>query len=59
MERIVKKVSLHEPQSDLTYWLSKTPQERLAAIEVLRQQYIKLKHIQPRLQRVCRITQSA
>jgi hypothetical protein len=28
---------------DRAYWRTKTPQERLAAIEFLRQQYIKLK----------------
>ncbi len=58
MAKVVKIVGLHETQSDLTYWLSKSPQERLAAIEILRQQYVKLKHIQPRLQRVCRVIKS-
>ena len=59
MEKVVKIIGLHDDQSDLAYWLSKTPQERLAAIEILRQQYVQLKHIQPRFQRVCRIVKSA
>ena len=59
MERVVKIVKLRDQQSDLEYWLSKTPQERIAAIEILRQQYVRLQHIKPRLQRVCRIIKSA
>lgn len=55
MEKTVKIIGLREQQSDLMFWLSKSPQERLAAIEILRQQYVRLKHIQPGLQRVCRI----
>lgn len=47
MERTVKIVGLREHQSDLTYWLSKSPQERLAAIETLRKQYIKFNPIRP------------
>ena len=58
MEKVVRIVSLYDDQSDLNYWLSKTPQERLAAIETLRLQYVRLKRIQPRLQRVCRIVKS-
>ena len=59
MEKVVRIIGLHDHQSDLIYWLSKTPQERLAAIEILRLQYVRLKRIQPRLQRVCRIVNSA
>lgn len=55
MERTVRIVGLRENQSDLKYWLSKSPQERLAAIETLRKQYVKLKHFRPGLQRVCRV----
>ena len=58
MEKVVKIVGLREQDSDLAYWMSKSPQERLAAIEILRQQYVRLKGIQPRLQRVCRIIKS-
>ena len=59
MERVVKIVGLHDEQSDLKFWLNKTPAERLAAIEILRQQYVRFKRIQPRLQRICRIAKSA
>jgi very-short-patch-repair endonuclease len=40
--------------ADHAYWLTKTPQERLAAIEFLRQQYIKFKFrdVYPRFCRV-------
>jgi hypothetical protein len=56
MKKNLKIVSLKDRNSDLDYWLAKTPVERLEAIEFLRQQYIKfLKDVQPGLQRVCRI----
>ena len=57
MEKVIKKTSTKENNSDLEYWLTKTPQERLDALEFLRQQYINFnKNVQPRLQRDCRIT---
>lgn len=57
MEKVLKITSIKEKQSDYSYWMTKTPQERLEAIEFLRQQYIKFKDdLQPGLQRVCRIT---
>ncbi len=55
MEKVVRIIGLREEQSDLAFWQSKSHQERLAAIEILRQQYVRLKRIEPRLQRVCRI----
>lgn len=55
MEKTVRIIALRDDQSDLTYWLSKSHQERLMAIEILRQQYVRLKCIEPGLQRVCRI----
>lgn len=58
MEEVVKIIHQDEQQSDLLYWLSKTPQERLAALEILRNQYVRLEDIQPGLQRVCRIVTS-
>ena len=42
IEKTVKKLDLKRDSSikeDLVYWLSKTPQERIAAIEFLRRQY--------------------
>jgi hypothetical protein len=59
MEKTVRIVKLGEEPSDLSYWLSKSPQERLAALETLRQQYVRLKRIEPGIQRVCRIVISA
>lgn len=55
MEKIVKIHTLKEHDSiaeDLKYWLSKTPQERLSAVEILRRQYY---GDTARLQRVLRI----
>ena len=42
IKRLVKKLDLERDSAikeDLAYWLSKTPQERIAAIEFLRRQY--------------------
>lgn len=41
IEKIVRKRPLHDPSAqadDLAYWLSKTPEERLSAVEILRRQ---------------------
>lgn len=56
MERVLRIVNLKDVQSDYLFWQTKSFQERLEAIELLRAQYIKFrKDVQPRLQRVCRI----
>jgi len=42
IEKVVKKRDLNnhnQPKEDLEYWLSRTPEERLAAVEILREQY--------------------
>ena len=62
MEHVVTKTHLHQGPSaaaaDLAYWLTQPVQARLAAVEVLRQQYIQtLPDAEQRLQRVCRVTQ--
>jgi hypothetical protein len=57
IERVVKKVDLKKHLSvkeDLAYWLSKTPQERIAAVELLRRQY---HGSSARLQRTARVIQ--
>ncbi|MBU2447220.1 MAG: hypothetical protein KJ666_16830 [Bacteroidetes bacterium] len=57
MEKVAKIVSRKESQNDFSFWMSRTPQERISAIEILRQQYLQLKKdAQPRLQRVYTIT---
>ena len=58
MEKSVKIYSLgKEPETDLEYWLTKTPEERLTALEVIRQRYIDLKYngIRQGFQRVYRV----
>lgn len=57
MEKVIKKTTLKDPSSDLKYWLTRSPQERLDALEFLRQQYINFnKNAQSGLQRVCKVT---
>ena len=57
MDKVVTIRSLKDKKTDFTYWQSRPEAERLAAIEILRQQYIKYKYgnVQPRFQRVCHI----
>jgi len=57
IEKVVKKGNLRELESareNLAYWLSKTPAERIAAVDYLRRQ----RHGDTeRLQRVARVIQ--
>ena len=57
MEKVITIRSLKDKKTDFSYWQSRPETERLAAIEILRQQYIKFKYgnVKPRFQRVCRI----
>jgi hypothetical protein len=57
IEKVVKKYDKKEVspvKEDLAYWLSKTPEERIEAIEILRRQ---LHGSTERLQRIARIVQ--
>ncbi|TDI87276.1 MAG: hypothetical protein E2O77_13540 [Caldithrix sp.] len=56
MEKVVRKIKLNEAQSDFVFWQSKSYQERLQALETIRQEYITWKYGHyPRLQRVYRV----
>lgn len=55
MEKQVRKGSMRElsdPQADLQYWLTKSPAERVEAVEILRRQ---IHGDSARLQRVARV----
>ena len=57
IQKIVKKYHLQERTTtpdDLAYWLSKTPEERVATVDYLRTQYY---GNTTRLQRVARVVQ--
>jgi hypothetical protein len=57
IQKVVKKHRLQERttiQDDLTYWLSKTLEERVATVDYLRTQYY---GNTARLQRVARVVQ--
>ena len=57
IQKIVKKHRLQECTAihdDLAYWLSKTPEERVATVDYLRKQYY---GNATRLQRVARVIQ--
>jgi hypothetical protein len=57
IEKVVRKANLREfseVRENLAYWLSKTPAERVEAVEILRRQY----YGNPaRLQRCARVIQ--
>lgn len=56
MEKVLKITSLKDNNTDFAYWSTKSLNERLDTIEILRQQYFSIKKdVQPRLQRICRI----
>jgi hypothetical protein len=57
IERVAKKMDLGRESSikeDLAYWLNKTPEDRIATIEILRRQY---HGSSARLQRSARVIQ--
>ena len=58
-KNIVRKSNLNDPQSakeDLLYWLSRPAEERVAAVDYLREQYYGSTE---RLQRIARVIQRA
>jgi hypothetical protein len=52
MEKVIKKFELGKEPKSYEYWLTKSPSERLDALELLRKQYY---GTEQRLQRVFRI----
>ena len=53
VEKRYVKVNMHEQRSDFVYWQSQPYQDRLAALEQIRQEYHRWRyHAEPRLQRV-------
>lgn len=54
---IITISSLNEPSDEKDYWATKTPQERMAAIEIMRQIVYDYDPSTTRLQRVLTITQ--
>ena len=61
MEKVVRKYKLGEEPNDLAFWLTKTPQERLSALESLRDLYIKLVNngVKPGFQMVYKVVKRA
>ncbi len=56
MALVVNRVKLHEVDSELEYWLSRDPAERIAAVEIIRQRVFGgTDEARQGLQRVCRI----
>ncbi len=57
IEKVVKKGTLDDrfhKEADLAYWLTKSPQERIEAVEILRRQR---DGSTARLQRIARVVQ--
>ena len=56
MALVVNRINLHEGDSELQYWLSRDPSERLAAVEIIRQRIFGgADETRQGLHRVCRI----
>ena len=56
IQKVIKKRKKDESSSsdDLAYWLNRSPEERISAVEILRRQYYGSSE---RLQRVSRIVE--
>ena len=54
---VLTTASLTDAPSDKSYWLSKSPYERLQALEALRQMNYGYRQSPPRLQRIIEIVQ--
>jgi len=54
IKKIVKILDLKEKGNDLNYWLSKSPKERIEAVEILRKQF---NGNAKRFQRIIRVVQ--
>ena len=60
MAMVATKTRLGQPTNDVAYWLSQPPEARLAALEEIRQEYIRSNYdVQPRFQIVCSIVELA
>lgn len=60
--RPVKTIQIGYPNSkeNLIYWASKSPEDRVSAVEILRQQWYKINNERPkRLRRILRIIKRA
>jgi hypothetical protein len=57
MEKVVSIKKLKGKDNSFSYWQTKTDQERLEAIELLRQQFIQFNYpdVKPGFQRVCTV----
>ena len=56
IEKVVRIIDMKDDRGDLDYWLTKSPAERIDAIEILREQYMRFTgNVQQGLQRVCRV----
>ena len=56
MALVVNRVDLRERDTELRYWLSRDPAERIAAVEIIRQRIFGgADETRQGLQRVCRI----
>lgn len=53
MKRVYAKVSVKRQKSDFAFWQTQSYHQRLATLELIRQEYHQWKyHAEPRLQRV-------
>jgi len=58
MEKVVRIIDMKDDRGDREYWMSRTPAERIEAIDFLREQYMRFTgNVQHGLQRVCRVVE--
>jgi hypothetical protein len=54
IQRVIKILDLNDKDNDLAYWLSKSPEKRIEAVEILRKQF---NGTAKRFQRIIRVIQ--
>ena len=57
MDKVVTVRRLHQQESNYKYWMTCSVQQRIDALEMLRNQYIQyIGHAQSEFQRICQVT---
>lgn len=55
MNRTFNIINQKDDNSDKSYWMNVSPIKRLEALEELRNQYVRIKGIEPKVHIVCKI----
>lgn len=58
MDNVIRVINMKDDHGDRGFWLTKSPAERIDAVEILREQFVRFKgDVQQGLQRVYCVTE--